>query len=54
LIPALPIGEFNTNLADMKSASQMINSINNWLSENKVDMNVYLVDRVDDFSNVLK
>jgi len=54
LIPALPIGEFNTNLADMKSASQMIYSINNWLSENKVDMKVYLVDRVDDFSNVLK
>ena len=28
LIPALPIGEFNTNLADIKSARQMINSIN--------------------------
>ena len=32
----------------------MICSIKNWLSENKVDMNVYLVDRVNDFINVIE
>ena len=54
LIPALSRGEHNTELEDIKSAEQMICSIKNWLSENEEDMNVYLVDRVDGFRNVIE
>ena len=54
LIPALPYGENGIDIQDRKSAEQMIDSIKNCLSENKVDMNVYLVDRKDSFRNVIE
>ncbi len=52
LIPAtingtksIPIGQ-----DDVLSAKRMISSIQNWLSANEIDMDIYLVDIVDDFA----
>ncbi|MEN9883919.1 MAG: hypothetical protein RLZZ420_1136 [Bacteroidota bacterium] len=59
LIPALELiqpvqpGQNAQYLADLASAKHMISSIKNWLSENKVDMNVYLVDQSDDFRKLM-
>jgi len=54
LIPAYSSADNNNNDAsDIASANQMIESINAWLNNNNSEMQVYLVDRQDDFKALL-
>lgn len=53
-IPPVQSGENSKHLADLASAEHMIGSISNWLSENRVDMKIYLVDQADDFRNLIE
>lgn len=38
---------------NLKSAKQMIESINSWINTNNYELQVYLVDRTDDFANLI-
>ena len=53
LIPATENPDrVNTNEDDVKSATLMVQSIQNWMLNNR-ELEVYLVDRVNDFKNIL-
>lgn len=52
-IPASETIDHHTNEDDIRSASMMVESINNWINENNYNIDVYLVDRTDDFKNQL-